>query len=98
MLSRSCRYCTASKEALLLFLVEFTVAHLPTTPLLFQLFTVTDFTRRVTDVFTPRCALKLVACARQPPGAVLHSPDEPGELSHDDSTIHIVPVLLLLFF
>jgi len=36
---------------------------------------------------------------RQPPGTVLHSSHEPGELlqcfKHDDSTIKIIPVLLL---
>ena len=37
---------------------------------------------------------------RRPPGAVLHSSNEPGELSqwlcHDDSTINIVLVIIII--
>ena len=49
-------------------------------------------------------SLKLsgLVLGRRPLGAVLHSSDEPGELSqwlcHDDSTTNIVFELLLLFF
>jgi len=35
---------------------------------------------------------------RQPLGAVLHSSNEPGELSHDDSTINIVLDIIIIIF
>ena len=39
---------------------------------------------------------------RRPPGAVLHSSNEPGELSqwlcHDDSTINIVLDIIIIIF